>query len=172
LQCYQPSTQEQCLNITKTGACNLGDSCGGGVVSCLGGAPYLNLVAATTFPNTIIWGAAPLTTGATSLIDGASNTAKIISTPLETVPNAATTCQAYSGGGYNDWYLPAKDQLTCLLNNIFTGKISGQTNTVFWTSTEISDTLAWGGVIFAAVIQFQQYGKPNNFWTPWCVRNL
>lgn len=45
--CYQPASPQASLNITPTSAAVLGQSLGGGTLACLGGEPYLNLIAAT-----------------------------------------------------------------------------------------------------------------------------
>lgn len=134
--CNRPANQAACLNITPASAATLGQSLGGGTVACLGGAPYLNLIAATTDNSSAIqWGTVGLAThpAATSEDDGATNTASIVGTAQEAVPNAATTCSGYNGGGYTDWFLPAQNQLACLCaNQLAVGGLAG----AYWSSTE------------------------------------
>lgn len=80
----------------------------------------------------------PNATGATSASNGASNISalKVVSPDLSYFP-AAKACEDLTENGFNDWYLPAKNEL----NTLFQGEINfggGQ----YWSSTEISDFLA------------------------------
>lgn len=57
---------------------------------------------------------------------------------------AITLCSEYRGGGYDDWYLPNKDELNYIYQNLRKpGKISG--NSWFWSSSEYynDDIFAW-----------------------------
>lgn len=78
--------------------------------------------------------------GATSLVDGLSNTNTIIA-QNSTANKAATICKAYSGGGYNDWYLPSIWELDQCYNaafivNTILGPINGFQFNIYWSSTE------------------------------------
>jgi len=96
---------------------NLGDSGpGGGIVfydqgSDIGGWRYLEAA-----PNDIGSGWCMPTslfqTGAngTSIGTGKANTATVVAA-FGAGTYAAAACQAYAGGGYNDWFLPSKDEL-------------------------------------------------------------
>jgi len=96
LQCYEPSPGNR-LNITLSSAMPLaiGDSYGGGTVACLtSGGGEANLITATADNSAgITWGVDPLTSAGT--VTGAQS-------------------DTYAGGGFTDWFLPAKDQLNCL----------------------------------------------------------
>lgn len=51
---------------------------------------------------------------------------------------AIVLCSEYRGGGYDDWYLPNKDELNYIYQNLRKpGKISG--DSWFWSSSEYSD---------------------------------
>ena len=55
--------------------------------------------------------------------------------------NAKTLCRNYRGGGYSDWYLPTKDELNNIYQNLRgTGKIV--TNGRYWSSSPNFD-YAW-----------------------------
>ena len=54
--------------------------------------------------------------GASSFYDGIANTATIMSHNGGAINTAAEYCVNCSDGGYNDWYLPAHQQLTRLYN--------------------------------------------------------
>lgn len=53
-------------------------------------------------------------TNATSTTDGRWNTEQLVAHP-QTAPYAAKKCEDYRGGGYNDWYMPASEELKSFL---------------------------------------------------------
>lgn len=117
----------------------IGAAYAGGIVACLEGAPYMNLIAATSDSiNGIPWGAFANSTGAGSNIDGKSNSTAIINAG---VTNSAVNLCTGTINGYNDWFLPAKEQLNCLYTH--QSAITSFMNAIYWSSTEDSDTNAW-----------------------------
>ncbi|MBR6080166.1 MAG: DUF1566 domain-containing protein [Treponema sp.] len=59
-----------------------------------------------------------------------------------TLENAKTLCRNYRGGGYSDWYLPTKDELNNIYQNLRrTGKIV--TNDWYWSSSPYYYGGAW-----------------------------
>lgn len=131
-ECYQPETQAASLNISSAAALAVGDRFGGGTVACLGGAPYLNLIAATTDNSAgIYWGPVTiLVPNADSLTDGDTNTPSIVDCltggigaaecfggTLTITSYAAGICSNYTNDGYTDWFLPSLNQLGCLNTN-------------------------------------------------------
>lgn len=84
----------------------------------------------------------------TAIGTGLANTNTIITSQGATATNyAAGLARAYAGGGYNDWYLPSKDELNKLYLN--KAAIGGLTGTFYWSSTEGSTSnqnlnYAWG----------------------------
>ena len=81
---------------------------------------------------------------------GKANTTAIIAIQGATETNyAAGLAKAYAGGGYNDWYLPSKDELNEMcLNKVainttaVTNGGSGFAGTGYWSSTESGDRAA------------------------------
>jgi hypothetical protein len=171
--CYQPASQSASLNITPAASTlALGQSFGGGTVACLGGAPYLNLIAATDDnSNGIQWGGSSTNVpDAESATDGATNTAKIVATlspDISSSTYAAGLCSDYTSGGYTDWFLPARSQLNCLYTNRVV--VGGFSEAYYWSSAEFNADDARG--------QDFQYGgqgrasKDNTFRVR-CVRAL
>lgn len=128
---------------------SIGSYFGGGKVACLtSGGGVANLIAAISddLPP-VIWQPNPLfAIGATSMTNGAANTNSIVAAIGTSPAFAASRCvdfQVDSAGNtpcetghtcYDHWYLPALDELNCLLQN--KTAIGGFTNNEYWTSTE------------------------------------
>ncbi|MFZ4526798.1 MAG: DUF1566 domain-containing protein [Chlorobium sp.] len=74
---------------------------------------------------------------------GAENTKKIlVKLPAATHPTiAAAVASAYNGGGFNDWYLPSKEELHKLYLN--KSAVGGFADYDYWSSTENSALNAW-----------------------------
>lgn len=141
----------------------VGQSTGGGVIAALNGG-LSNLIAATADNSPgISWGAfTAVGVAAQSTTDGASNTSAIVATFGNNggQPYAAQLCNNYdidSQGNtpcqvgntcYNDWFVPARDQLAAL----FTNKVAvgGFSNAPYWSSTEF----AAFSVVMAEALEF------------------
>jgi hypothetical protein len=81
-------------------------------------------------------------TGATgvALGTGSSNTTTIIAS-YGAGTYAASTCHAYAGGGFNDWFLPSENEAyKVYLNRVALG-FTGSEN--IWTSTEVTAGTAY-----------------------------
>ena len=84
-----------------------------------------------------------VTTGATGTAvgTGTSNTTTIISAQGGTPTNyAAGLARAYAGGGYDDWFLPSKDELNLLY--LQRAAVGGFTTDWYWSSTEYDNNNA------------------------------
>lgn len=130
----------------------VGQASGGGTIACLDGG-LQNLIGSTADNSTgIEWGGfgTAVGGGAQSSTDGATNTATIVAALGNNggTPYAAQLCNDFevdSQGNvpcqagntcYNDWFLPAQDQLNCLFNN--RAAIGGFASGNYWSSTESS----------------------------------
>jgi len=87
-----------------------------------------------------IWGCMGTNiTGATSASNGLDNTNAIL-TGCAARPIAASLCSDLVESGFNDWYLPANDQLDSLYKQrIFVGGFSY----IYWNSTQLSNDNGW-----------------------------
>ncbi|RRV41399.1 DUF1566 domain-containing protein [Pseudomonas sp. o96-267] len=76
---------------------------------------YIVIVAPKAAETTLPWkNANTATTGTSSLNDGLAN-----SNAMNNATHAAAQyCRAYNGGGFGDWYLPAKDELEVCYRNL------------------------------------------------------
>jgi hypothetical protein len=128
-------------------ATEVGQPSGGGTIACLQGGVN-NLIAATTDNSTngIQWGGYGTAVG-TNDTDGASNTTIVnklcagnyaaqLCNDFEVDSQGHTPCQTgYTC--YDNWFLPAKDQLNCLFAN--RAAIGGFAGAYYWSSTELSN---------------------------------
>lgn len=57
--------------------------------------------------------------------------------------NAKKMCAEFRGGGYDDWYLPSKEELNFIyVNLVKTGKII-MSNSIYWSSSKSDEGGAW-----------------------------
>ena len=91
---------------------------------------------------------------AQSARDGFSNSNAIMSQAGAGTTYAAGLCKAYNAGGFNDWYLPAINELELtysLKNLLFYYKLIDEVNNFqwycsscgYWSSTEVDGVSAW-----------------------------
>lgn len=187
LQCYQPSEVNR-LHIT-TLPLAIGGNFGGGIVGCLGGAPYMNLVVASSDHSTDTrWIPSPFSSAFSfptipSPVDGASNTDTFVSylrtwgvaaglppALIVTLIGASGggSCSLSTEGGYNDWFLPAIDQLHCLYNNrIAIGNFDS--SKAYWSSTSLSTGFTQSIDFSSGQVSSDTYFTLNNTR---CVRVL
>lgn len=126
----------------------IGDNLGGGVVACLGGGLDNLITAVANNATQIRWGGNGTTTNAQSEVNGQANTTRIVNVLGAGITYAAGLCEAYEidsagntpcvGGNtcYDDWFLPAINQLTCMRNN--RNQVGGFNKSNYWSSTEYS----------------------------------
>lgn len=145
---------------------SIGQILNGGVVACLGGGLNNLITAKTTNSTAIAWGGQGIMTNAQSDVDGGANTRKIVNKLGAGNTYAAGICDAYEidsagnspciGGNtcYNDWFLPATNQIECMRGN--RNQVGGFDRIFYWASTEDSaspTTKAWS-------INFANSGHP------------
>jgi hypothetical protein len=56
---------------------------------------------------------------------------------------AAQLCTAYRGGGYDDWFLPSKDELDLMYQNLKQRGLGGFSDEWYWSSSQVTDTNSW-----------------------------
>jgi hypothetical protein len=144
-----------------------GKSYQGGLIAYLNTSDGTGLIAAASDQSTVMQWTLPayqsllIGASAQSTTDGSANTDAIIAQTLAAVANtyAAGICRLHSApgdGGLNDWYLPSKDELNYLWENLAdsdgNNSNSGPTDPnnlggfaygYYWSSTEIDNYVAW-----------------------------
>jgi hypothetical protein len=97
------------------------------------------------------WNGSYTETGATgtALGTGQANTTAIVNSQ-GTRSYAASLCDDLVLGGYSDWYLPSKDELNKLYQNIGQGNALGLGDNVggfapepYWSSSELNNGSVW-----------------------------
>lgn len=136
--------------VTVTTGIAIGLLHAGGMIYNLDGTGIHGFVAALSDQGaTIPWAPGNLfttSTNTTSFANGAANTTQIINVYGNTGSYAAKLCRDYRGGGFADWFLPARDQLLDLsaykdvVPNFPTPIFLG--NFYYWSSTESNNFLA------------------------------
>lgn len=137
--------------------------------SRLGGGIYLevfstwNLVASTfEYEGYLKWKTTNTsTTGTTSVTDGLANTNAMNNVDHPAAYYCATTMDGV--GGFNDWYLPSKDELNFIyLNRHFLDKFTANN---YWSCTENTSLSSWyqnftDGVQLSSYKTYSEYVRP------------
>lgn len=159
-----------------------GQASGGGNIACLNGGT-LNLIAAEMDNSTSMsWGGSGTAIGASAQSDsnGAGNTTAIVTALGAGTNYAAGLCDAYqvdSQGNtpclagnacYDDWFLPATNQLDCLFVN--RAAIGGFSGSDYWTSTELVANPTLRAKIQAFNTGTQTDAPKSDLWRVRCVR--
>jgi hypothetical protein len=137
------------INASITIPLRIGDSYQGGKIFYIDGTGQHGLIAATVDQSTgIKWSLLsnppfPITGAtATAIGTGLANTNTIIYSQGGTPTSyAAGLARAYGGGGFDDWYLPSKDEL----NQLYLNKavVGGLNVYAYWSSSENGSFPAW-----------------------------
>jgi hypothetical protein len=147
----------------------LGQSFGGGNIFYIDGSTGQHgLIAATTDgPNSgnTYWatnGFPPLVATATGYGTGSANTTALINAIGTSC--IAANCRNYTGGGFNDWFLPSKDELSLMLQNkSYIGNIN---NGTYWSSSQVSTSTVWACNYSGSPFQVQSFGITIYYYRP------
>ena len=131
-------------NIDNGSCIGIGASYQGGIIFYLDGNGGGLIAAPTDQSANTEWGCyQQLISGAdgTAIGSGAQNTIDI-EAGCTTSGTAADVCANLTLGGFNDWFLPSKDELNEMYLNIGQG-LTSFANYYYWSSTEIGLNDAW-----------------------------
>ena len=143
---------ELIFTTLASAALAIGDSYQGGFIFYLDGLGGGLIAAPTNQSTSAPWGCYGTTiSGADGIVIGTGNQNTIdIEAGCSTFGTAADICANLVLSGYTDWFLPSKDELSLMYQNIGPGNALGLGNVggfalnYYWSSTEGSNFLAWG----------------------------
>jgi hypothetical protein len=105
-----------------------------------GGWRYLEAAPASTEGKALQWSVSAFDTGAkgSEAGTGKQNTRNIMDASVQVAVNApaARLCDRLAYGGYDDWYLPSKNELGLMYMNLKVDGIGGLGNEWYWSSSE------------------------------------
>jgi hypothetical protein len=141
---YAGNNKSLTRNITANTNIVIGDYYEGGIVFYLDGNGG-GLVCAESDQSSGQWGCYGTSISGTStgIGTGAANTAAIVAGCSES-SIAARICNNLVLNGYSDWFLPSKDELNLMYQNLKLAGIGGFAGDFYWSSSEDSSNYAWG----------------------------
>lgn len=107
-----------------------------------------------------IWGDDGSYNTETGIGKGKSNTKKLINSS-KSFP-AAKVCVEYTYGGYSDWFLPSRDELDLMYENLARNEIGSLTNVSYWSSSEYDSHYAWEQVFYDG--SQNRYSRDSNLY--------
>ena len=120
-----------------------------------------------------VWGGSGTTVGGTGTAVGTGklNTEKIVSRFGNAEPYgnkidyAAKLCfdlvVTKDGVAYDDWFLPSKDELNQMHQNLYKNKLGGFSDDYYWSSSEVNTSFAWEEYFYNGG-QYNYY-RSNNY---------
>lgn len=126
-------------------ALEIGDLHAGGIIFYLDGNGG-GLVVATSDQGFAPWGCWQYgnytTVGTSSDIGAGKDNTEAILGVCQERPIAASLARSYDGGGYDDWYLPSKEELNKIWENLASKGLGNFNSGEYWSSTEVDDFFA------------------------------
>ena len=122
----------------------LGQNFAGGIVFYVDGTGLHGLVSAPMDQGRAPWGCdgTSIPTG-TALGTGATNTAAIVASCGQ-AGIAANVADSLVLNGYDDWFLPSRDELALMWSNLSTKGLAGfSTSNDYWSSSDAGPSSAW-----------------------------
>ncbi len=130
--------------LSFTTLSGIGDTAGGGIIFYLDGKGGGLVAAASDQSPGVKWGCMGTSISTTKTIvgSGAENTQAIITVCTES-GIAAKLCDNLVLNGYDDWFLPSKDELKLMYDNLHQQGFGGFSNSNYWSSSEFNSSNSW-----------------------------
>jgi phosphodiesterase/alkaline phosphatase D-like protein len=132
-------------DMTFTAQYFIGENIYGGIVFYIDGSGQHGLVCTPSNQGTAEWGCAGTgIVGADGIVVGTGNQNTI--DIVNGCPNAgiaARICYDLVLNGYDDWYLPSKNELDLMYSNLKVASLGNFNGSYYWSSTEFSDDNAY-----------------------------
>lgn len=150
--------------FTTESALAIGVEYAGGIIFYLDASGTHGLVCATSDQSlAAVWGCTnyqvPGAEGSV-LGTGNENTNEIINNCLFT-GIAAGICSQLVHNGYDDWFLPSKDELKLMYTNLKLTGLANFSNTAYWSSTQMTDVFAWQIAFNSGIVQGASKSTPS-----------
>lgn len=122
----------------------IGETFAGGIVFYLDGKGGGLVAAPTDQGGEAEWGGdgTEIGGGSTAVGTGAANAARIVN-ELGSGAYAAKICRDLVLDGYDDWFLPSKDELALMFRNLKKEGLGGFASDTYWSSSELNSGYAW-----------------------------
>ena len=162
----QNTTSENPGNNSKEH--HLGDAFGGGIIFYLDSTGQHGLISSTKDQKTFAtWGffKNQVTAYGVSIGTGLQNTRQIAKAGKKQ-RIAAVFCYTLELNDYEDWYLPSREELLLMYNNLYLKNLGNFGETLYWSSSETDFNNAW-------VVDFRiGMSVEQNVVTPGSVRAI
>jgi hypothetical protein len=125
----------------------IGTSYGGGIIFYVDGTGKHGLIAALndqTSAESIAWGCEGtyISGTGTAVGTGKTNTTAIVA-GCNATGLAARLCDQLELNGYSDWFLPSKDELNLMYQNLHAQGLGNFSNFLYWSSSEVDADNIW-----------------------------
>lgn len=152
--------------VSFTAVYAVGDSGFGGIIFSISGTypDQHGYVAASSDQSTYAyWGCNGTNiSGATGTAVGTGSTNTTAIDAACTTPGiAADLCANLSLNGYDDWFLPSKDELNLMFTNLKQNGIGSFVSTYYWSSSQFSSGFAWRQYFYDGL---QEYKSKNSYF--------
>lgn len=135
----------------RTAVTSVGEYYAGGYVFYVDGTGQHGLVAdSTDLSSGVDWGVAGTTGASGTAVGTGENNTNIIAAYYPGGSYAANLCYNSTRGGYSDWFLPSKDELDLIYQNLAKNGIGGYSfPSYYWSSSECAFNEAWGQYFYS-----------------------
>jgi len=158
------------VSFTTSPPPTIGSFYAGGIVFYVNSTGQHGLVCAPSDQGSALWGCSGTNISGTSTDfgTGMANTLAIVNGCSQR-PIAASVCNDLVLNGYDDWYLPSRDELSLMYQNLRAQNLGNFSNTWYWSSSQFGLFSAWL-VVFGNGVVDNNGDKNYNYFQVRAVR--